>query len=128
MRCEITDLGRFGKRTPRRMHGIKNNLIWMKIHKKIEEQKLDRKSFLRTEKTNIKSKTNPLYDSKLKDNDTRQRIRRKTHNLKKIQLTDVSKAFHSAILKTKFGIQEVISPYSFDKILISSTPLMRKLI
>ena len=35
-------------------------------------------------------------------------------------------AIHSVILKTKIRIQDVISPYSFDQFLISSTPRMWK--
>ena len=38
--------------------------------------------------------------------------------LELIQLIAGSKAFHSAITKTKFDIQEAISPHSFDEILI----------
>ena len=39
-----------------------------------------------------------------------------------IQLIAKFKAFHSAILKTKFGIQDVISSYSLDQFLISNSP------
>ena len=35
-------------------------------------------------------------------------------------------AIHSAISQTKIGIQDVISPYSFDQFLISNAPRMRK--
>ena len=35
-------------------------------------------------------------------------------------------AIHSAILKTKIRIQDVISPYSRDQFLTSSIPRMRK--
>ena len=45
-----------------------------------------------------------------------------------IQLIARSRALHFAIVKTKVGIQEVISPYSFDEIVILSTPWMQKLI
>ena len=35
-------------------------------------------------------------------------------------------AIHSAISKTKIGIQDVISPYSLAQFLISNAPRMRK--
>ena len=35
--------GRFGKKTPRRIHGTKNHSIGIKIHGEIKEQNLDRK-------------------------------------------------------------------------------------
>ena len=35
-------------------------------------------------------------------------------------------SIHSAILKTKIRIQDVISPYALDQFLISSTPRTRK--
>ena len=43
-----------------------------------------------------------------------------------IQLIVGLRAFYSVILKKKFSIQEVISPYSFIEILISSTHWMHK--
>ena len=43
-----------------------------------------------------------------------------------IQLITESGAFHSTILKMKFDIQEAIHPYSFNEMLISSTPWMWK--
>ena len=45
------------------------------------EQKLDRKFFVRREKTKNKYKINLIYGCKLKDNDTWQKINKKTHNL-----------------------------------------------
>ena len=42
--------------------------------------------------------------------------------LELIQLIAGLRAFHFTNSKTKFDIQEVISPYYFDKILISNTP------
>ena len=62
---EIRDFDRFGKITQRRIHGIKNNLIWIKIRGDIKEQKLDRKSITKREKCEIKSKINLICDSKL---------------------------------------------------------------
>ena len=59
----------------------KNHSIWIKIHVEIKEQKLGRNSIVRREKTEITSKINLIYDLKLKDNDTRQKIRMKTHNV-----------------------------------------------
>ena len=41
--------------------------------------------------------------------------------LETIQLISRSKAFHSAISKMKFGVQEVISSDSLHKILVSIT-------
>ena len=35
-------------------------------------------------------------------------------------------AIHSTISKKKIGVQDVISPYSFNQILISNTPEMQK--
>ena len=35
-------------------------------------------------------------------------------------------AIHSAISKTKIGIQDVISPYSLDQFLISNAPRTQK--
>ena len=43
-----------------------------------------------------------------------------------IQLIAGSKAFHSAILKMNFDVQEVISPYSLNEISLSNTPLTWK--
>ena len=37
------NFGRFGKQTPRRIHGIKNHSIWIKIRGEIKEKKLERK-------------------------------------------------------------------------------------
>ena len=45
-----------------------------------------------------------------------------------IQLIVQSRALHSAILKTSFGIEEVISPYSLYEISLSNTPWTHKLI
>ena len=67
-------------RTPRRIHGIKNHSIWIKICGEIKEQKLDRKSIMRIEKTENLSKVQLIYESNLKDDHKRQKIRRKTHN------------------------------------------------
>ena len=44
-----------------------------------------------------------------------------------IQLIVRSRAFYSVIFKTKSSFQEVISLYSFDKILISNTPWTQKM-
>ena len=41
-----------------------------------------------------------------------------------IQLIARFKAFHSAISKMIIGIREANSPYSFDEISLSTTPLM----
>ena len=38
------DFDIFRKITQRRIHGIKNHRIWIKIHREINEQKLDRNS------------------------------------------------------------------------------------
>ena len=59
-----------------------------------------------------------MDNSKLKDNDIGRNIRKKTHNLTQSRtpidpLIARSRAFHSVISKTKFDIQEPISPYSF---------------
>ena len=43
-----------------------------------------------------------------------------------IQLIAGCMAIHSAISKTKIGIQDVISPYSFDQFFISNAPRTRK--
>ena len=43
-----------------------------------------------------------------------------------IQLIAGLKAFHFVILKTIIGILEANSPYSIDKILLPTTPLMQK--
>ena len=43
-----------------------------------------------------------------------------------IQLIAGCMAIHSAISKTKIGIQDVISPYSLAQFLISNAPPMRK--
>ena len=43
-----------------------------------------------------------------------------------IQLIAQFKAFHSAISKTKFGVQDVISFNSLDQFMISNTPWMQK--
>ena len=43
-----------------------------------------------------------------------------------IQLIAGSKAFHLVISKTIVDVQEVNSPYSFNKISLSTTPLTRK--
>ena len=51
----------------------------------MKEQKLDKNRSPGERKTEIKSKINLIYDSKLKDNDTRQNIR-----MKKIILTQIS--------------------------------------
>ena len=72
-----------------------------------------------------------IYDSTFKLNDTRIEIWRKTHKLNRchaqmIQLISGSRAFHFVILKMKFGIQEVISPYSLNKILLSNTTWTQK--
>ena len=42
--------------------------------------------------------------------------------LEMVQLISGFKAFHYAISKMKFGIQDVISSYSLNQFLISSTP------
>ena len=42
LRWKITDLGRFGNRTQRRIHIIKNHSICIKIRGKIKEQILGR--------------------------------------------------------------------------------------
>ena len=127
LRWEIRHFSIFSKKTLRWIHEIKNHSICIKTCREIKEKKLDRISFLRREKTKIKYKINLIYGSKLIDNDIGRKIRRKTHNLTWIHpwndlLMVGSRAFHSKILKTKFGIQEKIYLYSFDKILISSTP------
>ena len=62
---------RFGKRTQRQIQKIKNYTIWIKICGEIREQKLDRKSIAKREKSEIKYKINLIYDSKLQSNDTR---------------------------------------------------------
>ena len=59
------DFDRFGKRTKKRIHEIKNHSIWINIRREIKEQKLDRKSIAKREKFEIKSKVNQIYDSKL---------------------------------------------------------------
>ena len=43
-----------------------------------------------------------------------------------IQLIAGCMAIHSAILKTKIRIQDVISPYSLDQFLISNAPQTQK--
>ena len=48
------DFSRYGKRTPRKIHIIKNHLIWIKILGEIKEQKLGRKSIVKREKTELK--------------------------------------------------------------------------
>ena len=50
------DFSRFRKRTPRKIHGIKNHLICIMIRGKIKEKKLGRILIIRREKTKIKSK------------------------------------------------------------------------
>ena len=131
LRWEIRDFYRFRKRTQRRIHRIKNHSIWIKIHGEIKRQKSDRKSIIKREKSKIKSKINLIYNSKLKLNDTWQKIRRKTHNLTHDSTWNDPidrriKAFYSAISKTIVEIQEANSPYSFDKISLSTTPWTQK--
>ena len=116
---------RFGMITQRRIHIIKNHSICIKIRGEIKEQKLDRKSIAKRERYKIKSKIILIYNYKLQYNDTRWKIRRKTHNLtcdsaQMIQLVNGSKAFHFAISRTNVGIQEVNSPYFFDEISLST--------
>ena len=81
LRWEIRNFNIFGKRTQIQIHLIKNFLIWIKICGEIKEQKKDRKSIAKREKSEIKSKINLIYESKLQSNDTGWKIRRKTHNL-----------------------------------------------
>ena len=59
------DFDIFGKRTQRGIYGIKNHLIWIKIHREIREQKSNRKWIAKKEKSEIKSKINLIYDAKL---------------------------------------------------------------
>ena len=81
MNCsEKLGFSRFGKRTPRQIHGIKNHSIWIKIHGEIKEWKLGRKS-QEERKTKTESKINLIYDLKLKSNATGRKIRWKTRNL-----------------------------------------------
>ena len=42
MRLEIGDFNRFRMRTRRRIHGIKNHRIWIKIRGEISEQSLEK--------------------------------------------------------------------------------------
>ena len=70
------------KRTQRGIHRTKNDLIWIKIHEEIKEQKLGNKLITRQrEKLKLKYKINVIYDLKLIDNDTGGKIRMKMHNL-----------------------------------------------
>ena len=81
LRWEIRDFSNFGKKTLRKIHEIKNHLFWITIHEEIKEQNQNRKATAKREKTKKLSKIQLIYYSKLKSNDTRQKIRRKTHNL-----------------------------------------------
>ena len=54
----------------------------------------------------MKYKINLMYDSKLKDNDTRQKIRIKKQSRARIDPIDLQiMAFHFTISNMKFGIQ-----------------------
>ena len=77
----MKDFCRFRKRSPRRIHGIKNHLIWIKICEEIKEQKLGRNRSQGERKTKIKYRINFIYEMKLKSNAIRTKIRRKTRNL-----------------------------------------------
>ena len=45
---------RFGKRTQRRIHGIKYHTIWIKIHEEIKEQIREKFLNVKREKSEIK--------------------------------------------------------------------------
>ena len=76
------------------------------------------------EKTKIKYKIQLIYDSKLKYDVIGRKIREKDEY--KTALIAGSKAFYSANSKMIVDIQEAISPYSLNKVSLSSTPWMRK--
>ena len=59
------DFNRFRKRTQRQIHRIKNHSIWMKIRGEIKERIRWKFSNAKREKSEIKSKINLIYDSKL---------------------------------------------------------------
>ena len=92
------------------------------------ERKFDRQIWL---KTKIKLKLNLIYDSKNKSNAKWWKIKMKTGNLTQshAQNDPINRRIHGFSFrdfKNEDGIQDVISPHSFNQILISNTPPTRK--
>ena len=57
------------KKTPRKIHIIKNHLIQINIHKEIKEKNQERKINREEREFDKMSKINLIYASKLKSND-----------------------------------------------------------
>ena len=131
LRLEIRKFIILRKITQLRIHDIKNQAIWIRIieKSKIEnERKFDHKTWL---KTKINLKFNLIYDSKCKSNAKWWKIKMKTHNLTKsgAQNDSINRRIYGYSFrnfKDEDGIQDVISPYFFDEILISNTSQTRK--
>ena len=82
-------------------------------------------------KTEIKLKLNLIYNSKCKSNAKWQKIKMKTRNLTQSRARNdpINRRIHGYSFrnfKDEDGIQDVISSYSLDQILISNTPRMWK--
>ena len=67
---ENREIGRFRKITQRRIHRIKNHLIWISNRGEIKEQSGMKFPKIGRTKTEIKNKIKLNYDPKLQINDT----------------------------------------------------------
>ena len=82
-------------------------------------------------KTKIKLKLNLIYDSKYKSNTKWWKIKMKTCTLTQSHARNdpINHRIHGFSFydfEDEDGVQDVISPYSFDQILISNTPWTQK--
>ena len=77
MWIEIRDFDIFGKKTRRKIHGIKNHWIWIKILEEIIGWTWEKFLKNKITKTEIEIKIDSNYDSKLKSKAIRRNIRMK---------------------------------------------------
>ena len=128
------EIGRFSilrKITKLRIHGIKNQVIWIRIRRVIEvevRRKFVSRFWLKTE---IKLKLNLIYNSKFKINAKWWKIKMKTNNLTQISLWNDPinrrmQGFSFRIFEDKSGVQDLISSNSFDQTLKLNIQWKRK--
>ena len=131
LRLEIRYFIILRKITQLRIHEIKNWVIWIRICRVIEVWKWEKIRSRNWFKLEIKLKLNLIYDSKLKSNAKWRKIKMKTCNLTRSRARNdpINRRIHDFSFRDfedKDDIQDVISPYSLDQFLISSTPRTRK--